>query len=258
VADERKLKQILVNLLSNAVKFTPASGQLGLDVDVAGDSLRFAVWDTGIGIRGEDLARIFKPFVQLDSKLAREYSGTGLGLSLAHRLAEMHGGTIAVTSDVGSGSRFTVTIPSGRAVAPPAPPSAAPAPSSVAAPARCRILLAEDNDASARIVIDYLKTRGFDVSHVTDGAAAIQAAATWHADLILMDVQMPGVDGLDATRSIRQTPAGRHLPIIALTAMAMTGDRARCLAAGATDYVTKPVSLKQLVELIHRHAGAAA
>ncbi|MEQ2008661.1 MAG: ATP-binding protein [Limisphaerales bacterium] len=258
-ADERRLKQVLVNLLSNAVKFTRAGGALGLDValNAASGAVEFAVWDTGIGMAEEDLGKLFQPFVQLDSGLARHHQGTGLGLALVRRLVELHGGSVSVTSDVGRGTRFTVAIPAGKAAPEPVSEKSRPGiPSAPATDATASsstgplVLLAEDNEANVLTLRDYLEARGYRLLVARDGAEAVALAQTHAPQLILMDVQMPDMDGFGATRRIRALPALRTTPIIALTALAMPGDRERCLAAGADDYLSKPVELRTLAARI--------
>jgi PAS domain S-box-containing protein len=410
-ADKRRLKQILVNLLSNAVKFTPEGGAVGLEVvgDAEREVVHFTVWDTGIGISPEEIERLFQPFVQLDSSLSRQYTGTGLGLALVRRLTELHGGGVSVESEVGKGSRFTVSLPwrepvlstsSGRGLSKACPepsrrveglveavepaesgtpgvpaiqraliiedsPAAAgqltrylselgvetvihprgegavdealkvhpdvvildillPDPSgwdvlaqlkaephmqdipvlivsvvdersrglalgaseylvkpisrqqlqralSQIVPQRVEeptplvatadqeseaerplILLAEDNEESINTIQDYLLVKGYRVVVARDGAEAIERAREERPELIVMDIQMPGLDGLEATRRLRAEAAQSvaTVPIIALTALAMPGDRERCLAAGANEYLSKPVSLKGLVQVI--------
>ena len=256
-ADPRRLKQVLVNLLSNAVKFTPAGGSVQLDVtaEEAKAQVVFCVTDTGIGISPEDQARLFQPFTQADSKLARQYEGTGLGLALARRLARAHGGDVTMASEVGRGSRFTVTLPlkfpAAEAAAAPAPPlqSSTPAPPS-AATRRPLVLLVEDNEANASTMTDYLSAKGFPVIRGHDGAEGIERAQRERPEVVLMDIQMPGMDGLEAIRRLRADPETAGLRIIALTGLAMQGDRERCLAAGANDYLSKPVRLEELVRHI--------
>jgi len=424
-ADERRLKQILVNLLSNAVKFTPEGGEIGLEVvgDAEGEVVHFAVWDRGVGISPEDMERLFEPFVQLDSSLSRQHAGTGLGLALVSRLTEMHGGGISVESQVGQGSRFTVSLPwqepvLGEAEGPVLPPRALVAVSPCRAESRGEaegpglgapgaptfrqallvedspsaaeqiarymgelgietvihpqgegavdkarqvqpdviildillpdlpgwdvlahleaepatqdipvlvvsivdersrglalgaaeylvkpisrqglqrtlghilrqeleeskalviapdqagaldrtplqaeqplILLAEDNEDNINTIADYLLTRGCRVVVARNGGEAIERAREERPDVILMDVQMPGMDGLEATRRIRADAELAEVPIIALTALAMPDDRERCLKAGADEYLSKPVSLKQLIGLIEAQLGAGA
>ncbi|MFM8271181.1 MAG: PAS domain S-box protein [Gemmata sp.] len=383
VADPKRLKQVLVNLLSNAVKFTPDGGVIELDVTAGDDgrTVSFAVRDNGIGIRPDDVGLLFQPFQQIDSRLSREYSGTGLGLALVRQMAELHGGGVEVASAPGQGSRFTVTIPlrvpetgSGSIEAPPARvrkvllvedspgdalqieryllemnvqvithPSAGGAAdrarqerpdlvlldllltdgdgwqvlaelkadeSTRAIPVvvvsvfddqtRCTalgaaavllkpvdrqtlrrtlgnagtssghghnsasppppepnptaplVLIAEDNLLNARAIGDYLGSLGYRIEVAANGLQAIELAGEKHPALILMDIQMPQLDGLEATRRLRAQPATASVPIIAVTALAMPGDRERCLSAGACEYLTKPVSLHKLRELIER------
>jgi PAS domain S-box-containing protein len=263
-ADERRLKQLLVNLLSNAVKFTPEGGQMGLLVtsDPERQAAHFTVWDTGIGIAQEDMRRLFQPFVQIDSRLSRQYEGTGLGLSLVSRLVEMHGGSVTVESQEGQGSRFTVTLPWNPADVQALvlaeqqqqydalPLNALHAPAQPDSPL---ILLADDNNETVAMLSDYLQQHGYRVLVAHNGTEAVRSVLEHNPVLVLMDVQMPEMDGLEATRSIREHAAYATLPIIALTALAMPGDRERCLEAGANDYLSKPVSLKHLLRLIAEH-----
>ncbi|NTU82416.1 MAG: response regulator [Chloroflexales bacterium] len=265
-ADERRLTQILVNLLSNAVKFTPEGGRVGLEVrgDQGRRLVTFMVWDTGIGIADEHLSRLFQPFSQIDSGLNRQYNGTGLGLSLVLRLAQAHGGSASVESTPEKGSRFAVALPwrvalEESASAPDEAPAAArplmPAPPSEPAPSKPRpvILLVDDNEAGSQVITDYLDSKGFVVRAAWNGAEAMAQAQAEPPDIVLMDVQMPGMDGLEATRRMRTDVRLRHIPIIAVTALAMAGDRERCMAAGADAYLTKPISLRLLYETITAH-----
>ncbi|MBI1881941.1 MAG: response regulator [Chloroflexi bacterium] len=281
-ADARRLKQILVNLLSNAVKFIPEGRRVGLEVkgEPAQEVLHFIVWDTGIGMTSEDLARLFKPFVQLDSRLSRQYEGTGLGLALVSRLAELHGGSVSVESAVGQGSRFTVSLPwqaSDEVTRQPKPVEVRPdtslpqrgliiADSFTAAEPNTRypsrtepplILLAEDNEANIQLLTNYLTDEGYRIVIARNGLETIERIREERPALILMDIQMPGMDGLEATRQIRAEAQLADLPIIALTALAMPGDRERCLAAGVNDYLSKPVSLKKLANMIETYLEAA-
>ncbi|WP_168221679.1 PAS domain S-box protein [Aquisphaera giovannonii] len=268
VADELRLKQILVNLLSNAVKFTPDGGKVGLRVraDEGARTLAFTVWDTGIGIRREDIGILFQPFRQIDSRLSRQYTGTGLGLALVQKLAALHGGSVSVESEPGHGSRFMVTIPwvpfresqedpYGRGEG--SPPAADgpvvmakgdghPAmPESTGADPPL-LLLADDDDLNRKLICDVLTAAGYRVAQARDGEEAVRLSTELKPRLVLMDIQMPGTDGLEATRRLRSEPGTRTLPIVALTALAMPGDRERCLAAGADAYLSKPVTLDEL------------
>jgi PAS domain S-box-containing protein len=260
-ADERRLKQILVNLLSNAVKFTPEGGQIGLGVvgDAIQHVVQFIVWDTGIGIAQDDMARLFQPFVQIDSSLSRQYNGTGLGLSLVARMVEMHGGGVSVESEVGQGSRFTVTLPCPDIVTTTGSVEAirsmsAGQPSTEVTEDQINrpplILLAEDNENIADMISDYLKALGYRMIHARNGEEALKQAETEQPHLILMDIQMPGMDGLEATRRLKSDANLARIPVVAITALAMPGDRERCRQAGADEYVSKPINLRDLVDRI--------
>ncbi len=266
-ADARRLKQILVNLLSNAVKFTPHGGKVSLNVilDKQQNRLKFIVKDNGIGISKEDTDKLFKPFTQLDASLSREYEGTGLGLALVRKLVELHQGEVFVESEgiPGKGSCFTVVLPWENNPAPElaplsnssksvSPDMKIPVEESISvAEKQVVILLAEDNPANMTTMSEYLETFGYNILQAQNGMEAIEKANTDLPDLILMDIQMPEMDGLEAIRRLRQDPKFAYTPIFALTALAMPGDRQRCLDAGATDYITKPVLLKELVKKIN-------
>ncbi|NTV62744.1 MAG: response regulator [Oscillochloris sp.] len=218
--------------------------------------VHFAVRDSGIGIAPEDMSRLFLPFSQLDSALSRHHEGTGLGLALVRRLADLHGGSVTVESEVGVGSCFTITLPYHPVAVPPVAP-APPAPPTPPAPPRAgtaggRILLAEDNEANVLAISEYLNAKGYEVVLAVNGYEALARADTTRPDLILMDIQMPEMDGLEAILRLRDRPDYQKTPIVALTALAMPGDRERCLAAGATAYMTKPISLRGLMALIEQ------
>jgi len=383
-ADARCLKQMLVNLLSNAVKFTPEGGQIGLEVngDAELGAVSFTIWDTGIGIDPQNAQRLFQPFVQVDSSLSRQYGGTGLGLSLVYRMAELHRGSISMSSIRGQGSRFTIMLPweqttgvDGSANSDPCylpsihkaliiedSPTAAdqmerylnevgvqvfiqpagetalrkiseiqpdiilldillpgitgwevldqikkdPLASSIpvivvsvvdepergmasgavdylvkpinraqlykalrkstpytnetsegsprlVSTYRPVVLIAEDNPANQTTFSDYLTAKGYRVMLAANGIEAIEHAHEVRPDLILMDIQMPGLDGLETIRRLRSDTDLHNVPIIALTALAMPGDRERCLASGADDYLAKPLSLRKLAQTVTEH-----
>jgi PAS domain S-box-containing protein len=220
------------------------------------DYLRIAIIDTGIGIAQEHINKLFQPFIQIDSALNRKYAGTGLGLALVKRIVELHGGQVGLTSEVGVGSCFTIdllytdTSSSSADVESYSPPSIES--NEAQEKALPLILLAEDNEANISTVSSYLKAKGYRILLAKDGAEAIALTGSENPDLILMDIQMPGMDGLEAIGHIRRAPNSVNVPIIALTALAMTSDRDRCLAAGANDYLTKPVKLKQLATTIQQ------
>jgi len=277
-ADARRLKQILVNLLSNAVKFTPAGGTIGVEASGDDEEVRIVVRDTGVGIAKEDLPRLFRPFSQLDSSLSRRHEGTGLGLVLVRKLAELHGGNVYLESEPGHGTRVTVTLPRYGPAAFGGPEGngkdgarggegdgvARASDAAVNVLQACRvgtgplILLAEDNEANLETLVAYLEEAGFRIAVAHDGEEAEARARELKPDLVLMDIQMPKVDGLEATRRLRASPETRALPIVALTALAMPGDRERCLAAGADEYLSKPLRLPFVVETIRRLLPAGA
>ncbi len=264
-ADPRRLKQILVNLLTNAVKFTPDHGQVTLQVqaDEEEDRIQFSVIDNGIGISSEDLERLFQPFMQIDSGLNRQFEGTGLGLVLVQRLTDLHGGSVHVESEVGVGSRFTINLPwrqdlvaqqetiqlgGARAISEKTGESK-PSPERMID--RGIVLLADDNPANILTICDYLESHGYQLVVAHNGLEAIEKAEENTPNIILMDIQMPAMNGLEAIRRLRADSRFATTPIIALTALAMPGDREHCLEAGATEYMSKPVSLKGLVETIN-------
>jgi signal transduction histidine kinase len=247
MGDFRRLKQVLVNLLSNAVKFTPGGGAVQLDVDAADGVVRLIVHDTGIGIAEDDFDRLFRPFVQIDSGLARVHEGTGLGLALVAKLVDMHGGSVSVESEPGKGSRFTVTLPGGaRRAVDPAAEGQMPA----ARLDGLRVLVVDDNETNADLVVRYLRNHGAEVGVARDGVEAVTMAAAGGWNAVLMDIQMPRMDGITATRTIREYLSREQLPIIATTSFAMAHDRRRALEAGMNDYMAKPLRLKELTRLI--------
>ena len=239
--------------------------------------LHLAVSDTGIGIAPHFLSKLFEPFIQMDSALNRQYEGTGLGLALVKQIIELHDGQVKVTSEVGQGSCFTIVLPcapsqysqdskpkgltasySLTSHSPALKPSCqedlallSDPPSLLAKEASPIILLAEDNEASAKTLSSYLGGKGYRMLNATNGREAVSIAQEEEPDVILMDIQMPEMDGLTAIQSLRASPQFAQVPIIALTALAMEGDRDRCLAAGANEYLSKPIKLKQLVTMIH-------
>jgi signal transduction histidine kinase/ActR/RegA family two-component response regulator len=251
-ADARLLLQLMVNLLGNAVKFTPEGGTLGLRlIAESRESVVIQVWDQGIGISPEDQARLFQPFVQLDTRLARNYEGTGLGLALVKQIALLHGGDASVASRPGEGSVFSVRLPitADQAVPADAPavlPALALEAAQTAAPGVSgpHILLVDDITFNVIPVRDYLEKKGCRVTVAENGRLAVEKARQVRPDLILMDIQMPEMDGLEATRLIRAfpDPVISRVPIFAVTAMAMSTDRKRCEEAGMDDFIAKPYS----------------
>ena len=259
--DPKRLCQVLVNLVGNATKFT-ASGAIGLrilrldDDDDDSVALRFEVEDTGTGIAPEDRERIFYSFELGDSSMTRRHGGAGLGLAISKRLVEAMGGRMGVDSEPGAGSCFWFTARFAKAVE-----QAAQSPSATDCRttfAGCRILVAEDDPLNQTVVREALEAAGMRVDLAADGAQAVALAGQGAYDLVLMDIQMPNMDGLEATRAIRRLPREKRLPIIATTAFAYDNDRMRCLDAGMDDYIAKPFTPEQLLSLIaHRLTGPA-
>jgi signal transduction histidine kinase/FixJ family two-component response regulator len=267
VGDPLRLRQVLTNLIGNAIKFTE-QGEIAVSADsehADNDRLRvhFAVRDTGAGISAENQKRIFEAFTQADNSSTRRFGGTGLGLAISSRLVALMQGHIWVESEIGYGSTFHFTalfdLSNGQA---PRSASKAPAVNKTNAVDKANaemtrplnILLAEDNVVNQRVAARILEKRGHVVQVVNNGREVIEALGCERFDLVLMDVQMPEMDGFEATAAIRQREqdTGKHIPIIAMTAHAMKGDRERCLEAGMDDYVSKPVDPKSLLAVLQR------
>ena len=256
--DARRLKQVLVNLLSNAVKFTPDGGRVGLEVvgQVAENAVLFTVWDTGIGIPPDTIKLLFRPFVQLDSSLSRRYEGAGLGLALVARLAQLHGGTVSVESPAaeGCGSRFTVRLPWCRCsvdeAADELEAATEPAPYQDPMPLVGQILLVEDNEGAIEAMIPYLERLGYSMAVARDGREAVERAKALRPDSIIMDIMLPIQDGLETIRQIRADSTLAEIPIIVVTGLVSPADEQRCRAAGADDYLAKPVHLRTLAGMI--------
>jgi len=258
-ADPRRLKQILINLLNNAVKFTPEKGRIKLEVQeiVSQNALRFSITDSGIGINIEDISKLFKPFVQLDSGLSRQYEGSGLGLALVKKMVEMHGGRMQVQSEPGLGSCFSFILPWDHNVGNndnldlfEKGEEKIDAAAHNIPQIRRKILIAEDHETNILATRDYLENCGYQVFVARDGRETLSKIEEILPDLVLMDIQMRHFNGLEATRRLRTDPRFADLPIIALTAFAMPGDRERCLEAGMSEYLSKPVKLKTLRAMV--------
>lgn len=249
--DPTRLKQVLNNLVHNSVKFTQ-QGKIQVLTHLEGSRIRFSVRDSGIGIEREALPRLFEEFSQADQSTTRRFGGTGLGLTICKKLVEAMGGEIGVDSEAGKGSLFWFALPVRVAS-----PAAVQATISQKVPSRrLRILIAEDNEVNQRIIRHAVEKLGHEAGLAVSGADAIAKFHAGEFDLILMDCQMPGMDGMEATRHIRQSsPRGRAIPIIAVTANAFAEDREACLAAGMTDHIGKPVQLNILHAVIERSMG---
>ena len=262
VGDPVRLQQALLNYAGNAVKFTKAGGvtlRTRVEEDTAADILvRFEVQDTGIGVAPGILPKLFSSFEQGDNSITREYGGTGLGLAITRRLARLMGGDAGVDSPASGGSTFwfTARLKKGRPAAAPAAPVAAV----TAAPADPqlrgrRILLVEDEPINREVMLELLRDAGLVVDVAVDGVEAVEIAERGDHELILMDMQMPRMDGIEATRRIRQLPRGARVPIVALTANAFAEDRAKCFEAGMNDHLTKPVDPDDLLAMMSSWLG---
>jgi two-component system, sensor histidine kinase and response regulator len=262
VGDPLRLGQVLSNLVGNAIKFTEKGG---VRVDVAmpqrsGDlgTLRFAVSDTGIGVSDEQKQRLFQAFTQADSSITRRYGGTGLGLAISKRLVEMMGGEIGFESEPDVGSVFWFVVPL-RIADPQSHVEQAAEDRQAAAglvPAGARVLLVEDNEINLMVAKVFLENSGLVVVTAHNGREAVARAAEGHFDVILMDIQMPEMNGLEATRRIREAPWGHDVPIVAMTAAAMEQDRRASLAAGMDDHVSKPIAPTELLRILAKWVGS--
>jgi len=256
VGDPRRLRQVIEKLVDNAIKFTAQGGvAVRVDAEVAADEvlLHCSVADTGIGIPREQQETIFEPFVQGDGSATRRYGGTGLGLAIASDVVQLMGGNIWVESEAGRGSTFHFTVRLAQEPLSPPAPDRRPAPLRGGA-GGLHVLLAEDNAVNRKVAVRLLEKRGHTVVAVEDGRQALRALDGERFDIALMDVQMPEMDGFEATAAVRarERVEGGHLPIVALTAYAMKGDRERCLEAGMDAYVAKPVNAEELFATLER------
>jgi signal transduction histidine kinase/ActR/RegA family two-component response regulator len=255
--DGQHLRQILNNLVSNAIKFTDA-GEVEVRVGVLPNGLAITVRDTGPGLGSRQITQLFQPFSQIDGSSTRKHGGTGLGLAISRHLAEAMGGTLSVDSTPGVGSAFCVSLP-------------APVAQIVSLPHRqassgawlrhggLKVLVAEDNHVNWLVIQKILRHLGQDAEHVGSGTAAVAAAQATHYDIIFMDVQMPDMDGLEATRVIRTEVEPAQQPwIIALTASVLAEQQAACRAAGMDDYLSKPLQIYSVSEALRRHAAASS
>ncbi len=260
VGDGTRLRQILVNLIGNAIKFTER-GRVELAVACVERKpdravMHFTVTDTGIGIDSAALDRLFKPFTQADTSMSRRYGGTGLGLAISMRLAQAMGGTLQVQSTVNKGTIFRLILPC-RLPDLTTLPRMEEAPRFVTPSLRGRVLVVEDDSVNQQVIDLFLKKMNVTPTFAGDGEAAIKSATTEEFDIVLMDCQLPGIDGMEATRRIRAQLNGKPLPIVALTANASTHVREACLAAGMNDFLSKPVRFELLANMLQRHLPPA-
>lgn len=266
--DSARISQILVNLVGNAIKFTE-TGRIDISAvtaDTAGDEmiLRFNIKDTGIGVPFEKMNRLFRPFSQVDESLTRHYRGTGLGLAISRQLAELMGGSIGVKSNPDKGSTFwftvKVTVGADTVHSVPEKPvpgrSGQPDVSAFPSDGGSRVLIVEDNEINQLLIKKYMDKLGFASHSVKNGREAVEILMTQVFDLVLMDLQMPEMSGIDATSAIRNPRSGvlnSQIPIIAVTAHAMKEDREKCLEVGMNDYISKPLTLQSVKDVIHKY-----
>ena len=240
VGDAKRITQCLTNLAGNALKFT-AQGRVEIWVEQQGEQLLYRVSDTGIGIPPDQIGHIFEEFRQADPTITREFGGTGLGLSITKRFVELHGGRIWVESEVGKGSTFSFSIPLRVS-------------RGAAGMSGKLILYIEDNEFNRKIVRDLLGRTSYRLIEAVDGEAGVATAQREVPELIIMDIQLPRLSGLDATRRIRADPRTAHIPIIVITSFALSGDEQRAMEAGASAYLAKPYSPRELLQTIRRLA----
>ncbi len=253
LCDPTRLRQVLLNLVGNAVKFT-ASGEVVMHVSWADERLTVSVRDSGIGIRQEELARIFQPFVQADASTTRRFGGTGLGLTIVQRLVEAQSGTVTVESQPGQGSCFTVTLPASRTALRRTTTASGNLPAATTAPplSTLKVLVADDNPINEKVALKLLEHLGVKADVARNGREAVELATRTPYDLILMDLQMPEMDGLEATRVLRERLGTTAPRIVAMTANAMAEDRASATAAGCDGFLAKPVRLDELTRVLSR------
>jgi PAS domain S-box-containing protein len=262
-ADELRLRQMLLNLLSNALKFSDPGGSVGVEARRCKGEIELSVWDHGIGIAEDDLGLLFQPFQQLDNSLSRNHEGTGLGLALTRQFAHLHGGRVTCRSRLGEGSCFTIYIPDLHSTSSShldrlsRPLQPVQCPSILEDRADILILIVEDDPSNATLLTDTIEHWGYQVHHASNGLEALTWITSHTPDLVLMDVNLPDLDGLAVTQQLKLNPHRMHIPIVAMTALAMMGDRERCLAAGMQDYISKPIDNEYLATILERYLWMA-
>jgi DNA-binding response OmpR family regulator len=249
-ADKQKFKQIMINLIGNAIKFTPKGGNINVRANRIDESVQISIIDTGIGIKPEDQGRIFKKFQQIDSKTAREYGGTGLGLALSKKFVEMHGGKIWFESEYGKGSAFTFTIP--------LQPAGETPVEEVSAVERIEregkrplILVVEDDPKSSELLKIYLTQEGYDVATAFAGKEAIKTAKELKPMAITLDIILPGKSGWDVLKELKELPETKDIPVIIVSILE---EKERGFSLGAVDYLVKPIKKEELLRVVNRYS----
>lgn len=252
MVDERRIQQVLTELLTNAIKFTLPGGRVTCNVTLLSpNSMRIVIIDTGIGIAAENISKLFHNFIQIDNSLNRAYEGMGIGLALVKQIVESHGGKIELRSELGVGSCVSIDLPAIPATRLAAATDLTPAKATISTiPVTRILLLVEPDRANIETMTAYLEARGYELLVAQSGQAAISLLESHHADLILMNIQMTVMDGIDTTRRLRQMPKCATIPIVALTALTNPDDCQKCLDAGANSYMSKPINFGQLVAKI--------
>jgi CheY-like chemotaxis protein len=263
--DPTRVRQCVSNLVSNAIKFT-SKGRVEISLsskrlETNDHMVVVEVSDTGMGMAEETVGKLFSVFTQADGATTRKFGGSGLGLAISRQLARMMGGDITVTSEPGKGSTFRFTFRAHEAAA--ATPSPGPSPSRIPEPSRkslrgMRVLLTDDNAINRQVIKLFLAPQGCDIVEATNGKEALDLLAQHDFDIVLLDVHMPVMDGKEAIQRMRAEPRWKNMPVIALTADAMSGDREKYIALGMTDYVSKPVDQRELIAKMHQVKGLEA
>jgi CheY-like chemotaxis protein len=252
-ADAARLEQVIVNLLNNAAKYTADGGRISLAVELEGDEALIRIRDTGVGIAPELLPRVFDLFTQAERSLDRAEGGLGIGLCLVQRLVEMHGGRVEVSSELGQGSEFVVRLP---AMATPAPPSPSTGiKTTIPAGPALRVLVVDDNADAAEMLELLLEASGHDYRTAYDGPSAIQAALEYRPDVILLDIGLPGLDGFEVARRLRQQYSLSNVVLVAVTGYGQESDLSRSLDAGFDHHLIKPVSFEKVKQLLATVTG---
>jgi signal transduction histidine kinase len=252
--DETRIKQVIYNLLSNATKFTEEGKKIGIDATINNDNFIITVWDEGKGIAENDLKKIFNPFEQVKGSNVSKERGTGLGLAITKKLLEMHNGTITVTSQLGVGSRFIISLFGRILVDEQVTENTYDQEEEIQAKLtkQAKILVTEDNHVNSELIEAALDSYSYQLDFAISGEESVIMASEKEYDLILMDIQLPGISGLEAMKKIRQK-SEKYIPIVALTAFAMKGDEEKYLEAGFDDYLSKPMNLDSLIEKIEHN-----